>query len=254
LKTETRTRVKNPIVLFTLAFLSVSFTYMPSEQTISKTNAVAFSHPALPDSSFSVTINDASIKYSAINLQQYGLSEEAFAYAYKGYHRLLDKKMIDRPDFITICDFSQSSNQKRLYVIDLTNNKLVMNTYVAHGHNSGAEYATKFSNRPESLQTSLGFYITRDTYIGEHGLALKIDGVEAGFNDNAMKRNIVIHGATYIDDAWLRHSTYMGRSFGCPAIPQKEISTVINTIKNGTCLFIYHPQKQYLLGSKILNG
>jgi len=212
------------------------------------------SHSTLPDSSFSIVPNDASILYSAINLQQYGLSEEAFDYAFKGYHRLLDKKLISRPDYITICDFSQSSKQKRLYVIDINNNKLLINTYVAHGRNSGAEYATAFSNKPSSLQSSLGFYITRGTYTGEHGLALKIDGVDVGFNDKAMQRNIVIHGAEYIDDAWLRHSSYMGRSYGCPAIPQKESAAVINTIKSGTCLFIYHPAKNYLRGSKILNG
>ena len=129
-----------------------------------------------------------------------------------------------------------------------------MNTFVAHGRNSGREYATKFSNKPNSLQSSLGFYVTKNTYTGEHGLALKIKGVDPGFNDNAWRRNIVIHGALYIDDAWLHHSAYMGRSWGCPALPQKESNTIINTIKNGTCLFIYHPAKNYLLRSKILNG
>ena len=246
--------MRNPIIPITLALacLSVSFTNMPSQH--SKSTAVGAFHTGFPDSTLSISINDAEALYSAINLQQYGLSEQAFNYALKGYYRLLKKKLIGRADYLTICDFSQSSKQKRLYVVDLINNKLVMNTYVAHGRNSGAEYATKFSNKPSSLQSSLGFYITRNTYIGEHGLALKIDGVDAGFNDKAWKRNIVIHGATYIDEARIREGKYMGRSYGCPAIPQKESNTVINKIKNGTCLFIYHPLRKYLFGSKILNG
>ena len=232
----------------------MSFTFIPSVQTTNNSDPVIISHSDLNDSYFTITTHAAEQIYTAINLQQYGLSREAFEYAWKGYQYLLKKKQISRSDYLTICDFSQSSKQKRLYLIDLTNNTLLMNTFVAHGRNSGREYATKFSNKPNSLQSSLGFYITKTTYTGEHGLALKIEGVDPGFNDNAWRRNIVIHGAAYIEDAWLHHSPYMGRSYGCPALPQKETITIINTIKNGTCLFIYHPAKNYLLGSKILNG
>ena len=132
--------------------------------------------------------------------------------------------------------------------------RLSVNTYVAHGRNSGGEYATQFSNKPESLQSSLGFYITGNTYTGKHGLSLKIEGIDHGYNDNALQRNIVIHGAAYVDENWLQHSPFLGRSFGCPAIPQKESSAIITTIKNGTCLFIYYPGANYLHESKILNG
>jgi hypothetical protein len=189
-----------------------------------------------------------------MNLQQYGLSKEAFTYALKGYEYLLRKNLIRNTDYLTICDFSQSSKQKRLYLIDITESKLILNTYVAHGRKSGGEYATRFSNRPSSQQSSLGFYVTQTTYNGEHGLSLKINGVDAGYNDKASRRHIVIHGADYIDENWLHRSNYMGRSYGCPAVPQNESATIINTIKNGTCLFIYHPNKNYLLRSKILNG
>ena len=244
------------IVPISVACLSVSFTFIPTVQTSSNINNkfVADSHSTFNDSSFTVAASTSSVIYNNINLQQYGLSEEAFAYAYRGYQYLLAKKLISRSDYLTICDFSKSSKQKRFYVIDITNSKLLLNTYVAHGRNSGGEYATRFSNRPQSLQSSLGFYVTGNTYTGGHGLALKIDGVDPGFNDKAGQRNIVIHGATYIDEAWLKHSAYMGRSYGCPAIPLNESNTIINTIKNGTCLFIYHPGKNYLLRSKILNG
>lgn len=189
----------------------------------------------------------ASLLYDQLHLKESGLSKEAFVYAYKGYQYLLEKKKIEQPGYLTICDFSQSSKQKRLYLIDIAYGKIMMNTYVAHGHNSGGEYARKFSNKLSSRQSSLGFYITKNTYRGENGLSLRMEGVEPGFNDKAYRRAIVIHGADYIGDG----ST--GRSYGCPAIPKKETKTIINTIKNGTCLFIYHPEKKYLQSSKILN-
>jgi len=227
---------------------------MPRVQEINRKYPALFQSHFIPDSSFTSESYSAEAIYSDINLQEYGLSEQAFYYAWKGYQQILKKNLVNRSEYLTICDFSQSSRQKRLYVIDLNNKKLVINTYVAHGRNSGAEYANRFSNKPNSLQSSLGFYLTKNTYTGEHGLALRIEGIDAGFNDKAMRRNIVIHGATYIDNSWLGHGNYMGRSYGCPAIPQKESNTLINTIKNGTCLFIYYPSKNYLLGSKILNG
>lgn len=225
---------------------------IPPAQTVNSTPAAVF-HPIIPDSNF-VTADEAEVLYNGIHLQQYGLSPEAFDYAWKGYQRLLEKKMIQRSNYLTICDLSQSSGQKRLYIIDLANEKLIINTYVAHGKNSGGEYATKFSNKMESLQTSLGFYITSDTYIGEHGLSLRINGVDPGFNDKALERSIVIHGAAYVDAARANAGIFMGRSWGCPAVPQKESKNIITIIKGGTCLFIFHPSKNYLLGSKILNG
>jgi hypothetical protein len=197
--------------------------------------------------SITTTESASSILYTTLELESLGLSKKAFEYAYKGYQNLLEKKLVNTT-YLTICDFSQSSKQKRLYVIDLTNNEVVMNTYVAHGRNSGLDYATRFSNKPESLQSSLGFFVTRQTYTGENGLSLKLQGLEPGFNDKAYERAIVIHGADYIG------AEKTGRSFGCPAVPANESAALINTIKNGNCLFIYHPATNYLKRSKILNG
>ncbi|MBK7561271.1 MAG: murein L,D-transpeptidase catalytic domain family protein [Chitinophagaceae bacterium] len=246
--------MKKTIIPIFVGLLCTSFITIPAVQTDnSNTHAVAVS--SITSNDFSLPVNDAAaLVYTTIHLEQYGLSEEAFSYAWKGYQNLLDKKMISRSHLLTICDFSQSSKQKRLYIIDVSNNKLVTNTYVAHGKNSGGEYATQFSNKPESLQSSLGFYVTADTYIGEHGLSLHINGVDPGYNDKALERTIVIHGANYVDAARARAGIFMGRSWGCPAVPQKESANIINTIKNGTCLFIYHPSRNYLLRSKILNG
>lgn len=209
----------------------------------------------LPDSTDELNVEETiSQIYDSMKLQKSGLKKEVFAYAYKGYVKLEEKGYINKEGIITICDFSQSSRRKRLYLIDLDNYKLLMNTHVAHGRNSGGEYARKFSNRPESHQSSLGFYVTKKTYWGGHGLALTLGGVDKGFNDKAEQRKIVVHGSDYVGERYLRHSRYNGRSFGCPAVPKKYSTKLIQKIKNGSCLFIYHPSKNYLTGSKILNG
>jgi hypothetical protein len=232
--------VRNLLIPIFISLLPVSF--YSSQHTI---------HAKEPAPVAAIRVDDV---FNSLQLQQYGLSASVFDYAYKGYQNLLEKKLITRTEYLTICDLSQSSKKKRFYLIDLDNNKVLINTYVAHGRNSGAEYASRFSNRAGSLQTSIGFYVTGTTYIGEHGLSLKIYGLEKTFNNNAAARNIVVHGAEYAEENWLSHSSYLGRSYGCPAIPKKQSNTIIDIIKNGTCLFIYHPDKKYLKRSKILNG
>lgn len=191
--------------------------------------------------------------YDSLHLNKLGLKKEALLYAYKGQQRLVKKGMINNYEVLTVCDFTQPSSAKRMYIIDVRNFKVLLNTYVAHGRNSGLNYAQKFSNSPSSLKSSLGFYVTRNTYYGEHGLSLRLAGLEKGINDKAAARAIVVHGANYIGSEWLG-ANYMGRSFGCPAVPAHIAPKVINLIKEGTCLFIYHPLKRYLHGSKILNG
>jgi hypothetical protein len=193
-----------------------------------------------------------NLLYDSLHLKRMGMKKDALMYAYKGQQALLKKGKISNPNILTVCDFSQPSDSKRLYIIDVRNFKVLLNTYVAHGKNSGVEYANRFSNRSRSLESSLGFYVTKNTYYGQHGLSLKLSGQDKGFNDRAEARAIVVHGASYIGDEWLGGK--MGRSFGCPAVPSRMASKVIDLIKNGTCLFIYHPLKSYLHGSRILNG
>ena len=204
---------------------------------------------------FSSSLQQACVLlYDSLQLGQAGLSEAALEYAMKGYTYLQEKGLVSK-SILSICDFSQSSRNKRLYVIDMEGKKLLYNTYVAHGRNSGAEFATSFSNKAESLKSSLGFYITQGTYTGSHGLSLKIEGLEKGFNNNAQKRNIVIHGCDYTNDPFVRGNAYCGRSFGCPALPAQQSSNIIQTLKEGTCLFIYHPSASgYLYKSSILNS
>ena len=126
----------------------------------------------------------------------------------------------------------------------------MINTYVAHGRRSGGEYAKSFSNRWSSHKSSLGFYVTEMTYTGKHGYAMKIHGLEKGFNDKADRRNIVIHGSKYVGEEFLQSNKFNGRSFGCPAVPNADVKEVIEDMKGGSCFFIYHPTKKYLTGFK----
>ena len=196
---------------------------------------------------------EADALYDSIGGKRYGLSKKAFDCALKGYKTMVEKKHLRNDDVLTICDFSQSSRKKRMFIIDLPGKKMILNTWVAHGQNSGGEYARSFSNSEESHKSSLGFYLTRKSYVGEHGLALKLKGLEKGINDKADARNIVIHGSDYVGQSYLRHHRVSGRSHGCPAIPEKDTEKVIYTIKGGSLLFIYHPTKNYIDKSTILN-
>jgi hypothetical protein len=192
--------------------------------------------------------------YAVLNLSAKGLSNVVFQLAMKGYRKLEAIGKLQNADILTIVDFSQSSNNKRLYVIDLKNKLLLFNTYVAHGRNTGAEYAKYFSNLAGSCMSSLGFYITKNHAMGPSvGFSLVIDGVEKGFNDNAMKREIIIHGADYATGKFIEQNGRLGRSFGCPSLPPDLVKPVIETIEQGTCLFIYNQNENYLQHSLLLN-
>ena len=192
--------------------------------------------------------------YTAVRLAETGLDRTVFDLAIKGLRKLDSKGKLQNPTIVTIADYSQSSNKKRLYVIDLKNRKLLFNTYVAHGRNTGTEFARYFSNEEGSLKSSLGFYITEHPVTGSHtGFSLMIDGVEKGFNDHACKRAIIIHGAEYVTENFIQKNGRLGRSLGCPALPPELNKPIIETIKGGTCLFIYNPDNHYIGSSSLLN-
>lgn len=192
--------------------------------------------------------------YSQWNLSVTGLSKQAFNYALKGYRYLLQKNMLGNTGVITIVDYSRPSSEKRLFVLDMNEGKILFQTLVAHGRNTGYIYAKDFSNAASSLKTSLGFYITANTYTGSNGYSLKLKGCEKGINDKAMERAIVMHGADYATEDFLNHNGYLGRSHGCPAVPEKMSKEIINVIKNGSCMFLYYPAQKYTRNSKILNS
>ena len=192
--------------------------------------------------------------YTAVNLVDTGLSRNVFDLAIKGLKKLDAEGKLNNPDIVTIADYSQSSNKKRLYVIDLKGRKLLFNTYVAHGRNTGDEYASSFSNEEGSLKSSLGFYVTEKPIIGSHtGFALLINGMEKGFNDQAVKRAIIIHAADYATENFIKKHGRLGRSLGCPALPPDMNKPIIEKIKGGTCLFIYNPDTKYISSSSLLN-
>lgn len=181
-----------------------------------------------------------------------GLNPEVIHMALSGFNKLKADNKILNSGIITIVDFSQSANNKRLYIIDLQSGKILFNTWVAHGRNTGEEYAKIFSNKPNSYQSSLGFYITGNTYSGKHGLSLKLKGMEQGINDQAESRAIVIHGADYVSEEFIRKAGRLGRSQGCPAVCPELTEPIINLIQGGTCLFIYYPEKNYLASSGLI--
>ena len=190
--------------------------------------------------------------YESMNLQALGLSKEAFNYAVEGYNYLLSTGKLNNDNILSVVDFSLPSSKKRLFVIDMENGKLLYNTYVAHGRNSGKVYANEFSNRPESFKSSLGFYITKGTYTGKHGYSLQLEGEEKGINDNALSRAIVIHSASYVNEKVVKSQGYVGRSLGCPALPEKLAKPIIRTIKDGSCFFMFSPNSNYVAKSQIL--
>lgn len=206
---------------------------------------------AKASNSFSFLSTNYREVYSDLRLKELGLNENAFKMALKGWAKLKEKGQVNR-DIISICDFTQSSNNKRLYIIDLASGTMLFNTLVAHGKNTGDEIARYFSNSPSSLQSSLGFYLTKETFEGTHGLGLKLAGIEPGFNDRAEERAIVMHGASYVCNEFINQYGRLGKSWGCPAVPFELHEQIINTIKDGTCLFIYYPDKAYLAASKLL--
>lgn len=169
-----------------------------------------------------------------------------------GYDHLRRTGNLSRTNVIALIDFRMPSTQKRLWVIDLDADQVIFDTWVAHGRNSGEVYATQFSNAPDSEESSLGFYVTGNTYIGKHGLSMVLRGMEKGINDRAESRAIVMHGADYVSEDFINRTGRLGRSFGCPAIPDELHESIIKTLAGGACLFIYYPDTRYLQVSQLL--
>ena len=187
--------------------------------------------------------------YDSLELGKKGLDRNTFEIAIAGYNKLNAAGKI-RNSKLSIVDFSKPSTQKRLYIIDMDQKKLMFHTLVAHGRNSGQLVPKKFSNTNESLQSSLGFYVTAEKYMGKHGLSMRMDGMEKS-NSNARQRAIVVHGADYVSDRFIQSTGYLGRSWGCPAVSPELNEPIINAIGNGSALFIYSPQNDYLAQSSL---
>ncbi len=180
------------------------------------------------------------------------LDQEGFERSVAAFYNLKKKGLVKR-DVLVIIDYRKPSFQDRLFVIDMKRQQLKYKSLVAHGKNSGLIRATRFSNRPGSHMSSLGVFVTGETYLGRHGYSLNIHGVERGINHLAEKRRIVIHGADYVSWRHIRKYGHLGRSFGCPAVPKRLARPIIETIKDGSCLVILGNDQNYYSKSELYN-
>lgn len=236
-------KLKVGVIVIGLLYVLVSMGFLPAgTPTETADNTTVPITPALTTDNI----------YSNLHLATLGLTPVAYNMAVKGWQKMKHKGLL-KNDILSICDFTQSGNNKRLYIINMATGTLLFNSLVAHGRNTGEEYARYFSNEPSSLKSSLGFYVTGNTYYGDHGLGMKLMGQEPGYNDKAEARAIVMHAADYVSDDFINQYGKLGRSWGCPAVPVNLHQQIINTIKGGSCLFIYYPDKKYLASSKMLN-
>ena len=181
-----------------------------------------------------------------------GLRSEVLRLALEATHTAIDRGLVRRPELLTVIDYSLPSSQPRLFVFDLAARKLLFRELVAHGKNSGGDQASYFSNSPGSLATSLGLFVTADTYMGGNGYSLRLRGLEEGFNDMALDRAIVMHGAAYVSRAAIQALGRLGRSWGCPAVRREIAKKLIDTVRGGTAVFAYYPEKSWLASSPFI--
>ena len=234
-----------PTIFFVLFSFSSSKTSFPEHNDVK---------PIIYAKTVESTV-DAKIEiaYNNLHSDKFALPKlESFTEALKGYYSLKEKGLIKK-DILTLIDFSLSSNTKRLWVIDLITGDVLFHSLVAHGRNTGNEFASNFSNSAESYKSSLGFYATGEIYNGKHGMSLKLDGLEKGINDNARARGVVMHAADYVSNSFIKTNHRLGRSQGCPAVPVELSKEIISAIKNKSCFFIYHPSRVSKFGAESIS-
>lgn len=194
------------------------------------------------------------ISTSSLNAEKPLPNAEVLGYGIKGYLKLQEEKKIPEGKPLTLIDFTLPSSEKRMWIIDMRDGSIIHHGHVSHGRNSGDLMASRFSNISSSYMSSLGFYLTGETYQGKHGFSLRLDGLEKGFNDKARDRAIVIHGADYAKEEFISQTGRLGRSLGCPALAHEIVAEVIDIIKDKSCLFIYGNDQEYLQKSNFLNS
>lgn len=247
---------KNSVYILLIALLTSVMPLSVTAKTDGKKATGDKNFPSLLNNSFDAPLLkvQSDSLYNLMGLGNYGLQREVFFKAYKGYNFLLNKGLVRKKNILTVCDYSQSSNNKRLYVIDLKETRMLFNTFVSHGKNSGGEFANTFSNLIESNKSSLGFMLTAETYNGKAGYSMRFDGMEAGINDKVRTRDIVLHGSYFVNAQMVETRGIIGNSLGCPAIPNDKRNQVIEAIKGGSCFYINHPDNWYNTTSSIINA
>ncbi|MDA8561700.1 murein L,D-transpeptidase catalytic domain family protein [Gammaproteobacteria bacterium] len=207
---------------------------------------VGWSSPAKKETNNTINLNKKLIS------QTHNLNPKVLNASLKAYYKA-EKQGINKKHILTIVDYSLPSTEKRLWVIDMNKSKILFNTWVAHGTNSGKAKPYSFSNKSKSLKSSLGVFITDAPYTGGKGYSMRIKGLEHNINDNAYNRTIVFHGAWYVNPSFAKTRGMMGRSWGCFAVDKKIIKPLINTIKNKSLLVAYYPDKNWLQHSNFIN-
>ena len=256
-----RLRVRKPLLLtlFAIAFYCFSQKYLPAveRKPVASASILLVNEQAGESNARKLTRTNfedvLKSLYNDIGLPSYGLSYEVFRLGMIGFYSLEKEGALNSKGLITIIDFAQPSTEKRLFTIDVISQEVIYHTYVAHGRNTGENMAKRFSNRPHSNQSSLGFYVTGETYVGSKGYSLRLDGKEKTFNDKIRSRAVVMHAADYATEAWIKRYGRLGRSQGCPALPPHLSKKVIDTIKDRTVIFTYYPDEEYLNTSRYLN-
>jgi len=183
-----------------------------------------------------------------------GLRSDVLKMALRAAQTAAEQGLVQRRDLLTVIDYSLPSTQPRLFVFDLVARKLLFRELVAHGRNSGDNVPSFFSNSSGSLASSLGLFVTADPYIGGNGYSLRLRGLEEGINDMAWDRAIVMHGAAYVSQAAIKILGRLGRSWGCPAVRPEIAHKIIDTLRGGSAVFAYYPEKTWLATSAFVRG
>lgn len=225
--------------------VSVLFLFLPC--TLFLGGKLSDSTPDFAERAASSDVEAYASLYRSMQLEGV-VNWKAFRQAVAGYYKIDNRKR----EVLTLIDFSRPSTAKRLFVFDMRERKVLFSSVVSHGKNSGDNYATSFSNECGSYKSSLGFYLTESTYQGKNGYSLILNGLEKGINDRARERAIVMHGAAYADPSVASRGGRLGRSFGCPAVPQKLSRPIIDAIKGGSVMYIYAETPDYLAHSSVL--
>ncbi len=229
----------NPSQLYRLLFVLTMTIFTSCHTTFYAHNKIHLDENNLED--------EIAKKYENCSLEEI-ISYDIFKMAMIGYKNIEPKNK----DILTIIDFSEPSTEKRFYLIDLKNEELLINTWVAHGKNSGENEALNFSNIKDTKMSSPGFFVTAETYQGSNGYSLRIDGIEKHINNKARRRYIVIHGADYVSEEFIIENDRLGRSWGCPAVPMELSTQIIDLIKEGSCIFVYTSDPEYFKNSKLI--
>jgi hypothetical protein len=197
--------------------------------------------------------DSVSTLYTSIGLDKLGMNYDVFRYGMIGFYTLKQDGKISDRNLVSFIDFTKPSTEKRFYTVDLDSRTVKFHSLVSHGRNTGENMATAFSNKQHSNQSSLGFYITGETYVGSKGYSMRLDGADGIYNSNMRNRAVVMHDADYVSENWIKKYGRLGRSQGCPALPKGISRQVIDTIKDKTVIFAYYNDAQYLKSSAHLN-